>query len=53
MRELQDWTIFNPDDEASFDKEIANAIADKHVDFKQLCKKYDAGNTGFVSLDEY
>jgi len=53
MKELPDWTIFNPTDEKTFDKEIAIAISSNVGPFESACKVYDSGDSGFISLKHF
>jgi hypothetical protein len=51
--ELEEWEVFQPEDEKEFDKEIAEIISHNKLSFKECCKSYDTEGTGLISIDDF
>ena len=49
----EDWEVFTPEDEETFDEKIGEVIQVNKEKMLEECKKIDKANTGIVSLDQF
>ena len=48
-----DWEVFSPEDEESFDEQLGLIISKYKAGLRDSCKEYDKENTGVVSLEDF
>ena len=53
LKNTENWEIFTPEDENSFDEELGNVISKNKDPLKEKCKFYDKEKEGLISLNDF